>query len=707
MRSTLMFARASVKRGIVFELSSSGGVRSAVLRGFEGLIPGKQDLIVPGEIIANGEKYPVVSLSDGAFEKSEIRKIMFDRKIRVGRFGKNCFAGSSASAIEIPNSVGEIDPTAFVGCKQLSKLMVKSTNPNFVFENGMLMTKDRRELRFVAAGTTEVKVPAEVEVICGYAFTALTKVVLSVPENTRLREFRANAFSGVEIENLVIPPSLRVIDANAFENMQGPAQISMFEDYDNPNFVEYLGLLMDRNRTELVLGTTELHEASIPESVVRITNHAFAGCKRLSTLYFPRSSRCTEIGEYAFYGTNLETVAFPGSLEIVKSFAFANCVEMTTFEFPRESHFKLFEDSVFVGSSITAFAIPASVTSISKFAFNEMEWVTDIALSKANTALVEDIGVLFSTDRRTLYLANKEFEKAVIPKEVQVLGAWSFGKCQYLTDLRLDPAGSSLIEIGAFAIAFTYVKQFTVPSTVTVIGDSAFLHTALEKLTFQERGTLKSLGKLCFSRTKLTSVVLPASLETIEEGVFSICKYLKTVEFEPNSSLQRIGDSAFKGSMLGTIDLPPSVVSIGSSIFEGCPLTSANFSNVSVIPSLAFFGCRLTEVRISPSVTCIQSYAFSECNLLKSLIFEDDSKLIEIWPFAFHGTELETVALPESVALISNHAFSHCSKLTTLSLTSRNVTVAVDIFTDSPNARIRKTASCSLHCAADLPVSEL
>ena len=711
LHELLRFPRVALKRGIVFELLSENGVRSAVLRGFTELIPGKRDLIVPAEIIADDEKYSVLSVGDGVFENNEIRKIMFDRKITITRFSQNCFANSSTSAIEIPNSVSDIDETAFIGCRNLTKLLVKSTNPNFIFENGLLMANDRKELRFVAADLAEVKIPPEVEVICGYAFTGQSKVVLSIPEDSQLREIRADAFNGVEIGTLIIPPSLRVIDANAFRNMQGPTKISMFEDYDNPYFMEYLGLLLDRNRTELILGVTELLEASIPESIVRIRPHAFAGCAKLSTLAFTRNSRCTEIGEYAFYGTNLETVAFPSALQRVKSFAFANCVEMTSFEFPRESMFKYFEDSVFFGSSITTFAIPGSVTEIAKFAFDGMEWVTEIALSKANTALFEDTGILFSSDRKKLLLANKEFEKVIIPKQVEVLGTWSLGKCQYLTQLRLDPAGSSLIEICPFAVAFTYVQQFTVPSTVTEIGEGAFLHAALERVTFQEGSALRRLGKQCFERTKISSIRIPASVEVIMDAAFSVCKALKTVEFEPGSSLTTIGDAVFKGSSVSRIVLPGSVVSIGVSVFEGCPLETVEFGRdckLSVIPELAFSQCRMTELRLPETIVSIHSSAFEECTLLRSLICEGESKLSEIWPLAFCATDFESVSLPPSVTLISNRAFARSQKLRDVRLTSSSVTLAGDIFFESPNATIRKDAKTSVQCAnPKLPISEL
>jgi len=120
--------------GLIFELRAER--REAVLQEFTELEAGKRDVIVPAEIVIGSEKYIVTALPDSAFAGKDVEEIRFDRKIVLSRFGRACFASSHATAIEIPNSVGDIDDMAFYVCSRLTRLMVRSTNPHFVFEGG-------------------------------------------------------------------------------------------------------------------------------------------------------------------------------------------------------------------------------------------------------------------------------------------------------------------------------------------------------------------------------------------------------------------------------------------------------------------------------------------------------------------------------------------------------------------------------------------
>jgi len=120
--------------------------------------------------------------------------------------------------------------------------------PAFRLRGPLLLTRDRRELRFVAAGAAEAVIPQVVEVICGRA-----RIVVS--EGTRLRELRADAFAGLELDELVVPRTLEVIAAGAFREMAGPRLIRASRD---GHFIGHSGPLLSRDRTKLILGQTDL-----------------------------------------------------------------------------------------------------------------------------------------------------------------------------------------------------------------------------------------------------------------------------------------------------------------------------------------------------------------------------------------------------------------------------------------------------------------
>ena len=75
---------------------------------------------------------------------------------------------------------------------------------------------------------------------------------------------------------------------------------------------------------------------------------------------------------------------------------------------------------------------------------------------------------------------------------------------------------------------------------ITALPTQAFYKsTNVEHLILPK--TLTTIGKEMFYRSKLKSVVIPASVETIEAAAFKGCSSLATVTFEKGSQLKTIG----------------------------------------------------------------------------------------------------------------------------------------------------------------------
>lgn len=66
-----------------------------------------------------------------------------------------------------------------------------------------------------------------------------------------------------------------------------------------------------------------LKTVNIPEGVKNIGNNAFNGCTSLKDIQFPESLETIEM--YAFDGSGLETVALPINLATIGEYAFAEC----------------------------------------------------------------------------------------------------------------------------------------------------------------------------------------------------------------------------------------------------------------------------------------------------------------------------------------------------------------------------------------------
>ena len=98
--------------------------------------------------------------------------------------------------------------------------------------------------------------------------------------------------------------------------------------------------------------------------------------------------------------------------------------------------------------------------------------------------------------------------------------------------------------------------------------------------------------------TYLTSIDIPASVESIEDYAFECCESLTSVKI--GNGVKSIGEDAFmQCTSLTSIDIPASVESIENSAFQYC--TS------------------LETVKIGSGVKSIESGAFTECYSLESV----------------------------------------------------------------------------------------
>ena len=205
--------------------------------------------------------------------------------------------------------------------------------------------------------------------------------------------------------------------------------------------------------------------------------------------------------------------------------------------------------------------------------------------------------------------------------------------------------------------------------------------------------------------TALTSIQIPASVETIGLRAFKKCSSLANITFEKGSILKDIkGGSkmasdymsidyygAFSDcSALTAIEIPASVESIGVAAFSDCKkLASVTFEHSSKLKSIgggwsspyggfsygAFLYCSsLTSIKIPANVETIGASAFKGCIKLTTVTFEKESRLTTIEGYydygykAAHGTftncfALTTIELPASIKTIETYSFSGCGKL--------------------------------------------
>ena len=193
--------------------------------------------------------------------------------------------------------------------------------------------------------------------------------------------------------------------------------------------------------------------------------------------------------------------------------------------------------------------------------------------------------------------------------------------------------------------------------------------------------TLITIGEEMFYQSDLRSVVIPTNVTTVGYSAFKRCSSLTTVTFEKESQLKTIGGDYYYGAFsdctaLTSIEIPASVETIGNTAFSDCSsLATVTFekgSRLKTIGNNAYYRCTsLTSIEIPASVETIEKKAFMHCSSLATVTFEKGSQLKTIAGDSYDGafsdcTALTSIEIPASVETIEATAFKRCSKLATV-----------------------------------------
>ena len=290
-----------------------------------------------------------------------------------------------------------------------------------------------------------------------------------------------------------------------------------------------------------------------------IANEAFLCCESLKKIELPHN--ITSIGEAAFRDCDsLTSVTIPDSVTTIGSFAFYSCTSLTSFygKFASEDNRYLIVDGkliAFAPAGLIEYTIPDSVNSIGDCTF---------------------------------YMCDS-LESVTIPDSVTSIGEWAFHDCRSLTSVTIP---NSVTSIGDYAFSgCDSLTSVTIPDSVTLIGNSAFencssLTSFYGKFASEDNRCLIVDGKLiAFAPAGLIEYTIPDSVTTIGDSAFSYCSLLTSVTIP--DSVTEIGDWAFYYcTSLTSVTIPDSVTEIGLYAFSYCSSLTSVYCKPTTPPSL-------------------------------------------------------------------------------------------------------------------------
>ncbi|MDR1674279.1 MAG: leucine-rich repeat protein [Oscillospiraceae bacterium] len=262
-------------------------------------------------------------------------------------------------------------------------------------------------------------------------------------------------------------------------------------------------------------------------------------------------------------------------------------------------------------------------------------------------------------------MENDFTEEYTVPDTVTVIGNRAFDRSK-LVKINL-PDGVTDVGFSAFSTC-SYLTDIELPDSVKTIGHAAFANSSsLKELNFPDSVT--SLGhNMCINCTSLQSVSLPAALESIGNRAFESCIKLTEIEFP--ETLVSIGDSGFYScKLLTAAPLPSSLQSLGAQAFQECASLKEMTipAGITEIKDYTFSNCPgLTSLKFPDTLTKIGNYAFQFASSLKQVSLPDS--LGSIGKSVFYNTGLEKIVIPKGVTSISEYAFANNRSLTSVKL---------------------------------------
>lgn len=270
------------------------------------------DIVLPPSVTFKGRTYPLRNIGMGAFTRATKLTSVTLPDVPFA-IGMDAFAGCGISQIVIPGGVTKIDFHAFANCAKLQKVRI---------EKGQLKTIGSRAFE-QCQQLTDIQLPSTLESIGLGAFGECSKLTtLTLPEG--LKKLESHAFwQCSNLEQVALPASLGTLGEKVFIGCPKLQNITVSPESKHFSSIE--GELYDNTGTRLYRAAVRRyvpHEKyTLRPSVKVIEAGAFSNAHGLADITFPEG--LTGIGSNAFSACqSLASIVLPTTIDTLGTGAF-------------------------------------------------------------------------------------------------------------------------------------------------------------------------------------------------------------------------------------------------------------------------------------------------------------------------------------------------------------------------------------------------
>lgn len=455
---------------------------------------------------------------------------------------------SAEGKIVVPESVTHIAEKAFYNCKKIEEVVLGDN----VVEIG--------SNAFRECSMKQITLGEALTAIDNYAFQYCTQLQsIVIPDNVTTIDYGAFYYCP-NLTDITFGKKLVNIGADAFYDCSMLTNIHYNGTLIDWLSVERTGLMNYWKGGNLYIQDQILTDANIPSEVENIPANAFNGCTCLTAISLPEG--VMNVGDYAFGRcSELVSIIMPEGVVEIGDFAFTDCSKLEHVSLPN-TLMTLGRCCFNSCTTLQYLSIPENLFTIGEGAF-DFSGITSIEWNAIDLQCVKDYQYTCSDIARfPLYALSEQLTSITFGEKVSVIPTQM---CMDLKQIESIVLPESVTKIGDFAFSFASgLKSINIPKNVEEIGKYAFDGCeSLTNIDVDEQNTMYTdIDGVLFSKDTTQLLCFPPGIE----GTYII-----------PSSVKDIPEAAFSRSKLSVVTIPESVEHIAGYSFSFGNLAEVHF----------------------------------------------------------------------------------------------------------------------------------